>query len=52
MLHLEPAAHLLDDEEGVRLDVEGGVAVLLRPAQRGQEAVVFGDVVGGDAEAA
>ena len=28
------------------------VAVLCRPAERGEQAVVFGDVVGGDAEAA
>ena len=28
------------------------VAVLRRPAQRGEQAVVLGDVVGGDAEAA
>ena len=52
MLHLEAAAHLLDEQLRIGLDVDGRVAVFLRPAQRRQQAVVFRDVVGGDADPA
>ena len=52
MLDLVLAAHLLDQQLGVGADLHVAMAVIDRPLERGQQAVVFGDVVGGDAERA
>src|SRR5439155_532166 len=45
-------AHLLDEQLGIRADVDVPLAVRERPPQRGEQAVVFSDVVGRDAERA
>src|SRR5688500_3599771 len=49
MLHPVFAAHLFHQQVGVRFDVELLDAVVRRPVERGEQAAIFGDVVGGDA---
>ncbi len=45
-LHFVLSTHLLDQELGITFDANGTHAVRFRIVQRGDEAVVFGDVVG------
>ena len=52
ILHAVLAAELLDEQLGIRADVQRPVPVVHRPRQGGQQAVVFRDVVGGVREAA
>src|SRR5262245_18293244 len=52
VLHAVLAAHLLHEELGIGLDEHPAVLVLHGPSQGGKQAVVLGDVVGRDAEAA
>ena len=52
ILHLVFAAHLLDEQLRVGANVHARWRVVDGPLQRRQQAVVFRDVVGGDAEAA
>ena len=46
ILHAVFAAQLLDEQLGIRTDVQRLVPVVQRPRQGGQETVVFRDVVG------
>ena len=50
VLHLVVAAHLLDEQQRIGADVHARAAVIDRPLERREQAAVFGDVVGGDAE--
>ena len=52
MLHLVLAAHLLDEQLGVRAYLDILFAVRDSPAKRRQQSVVLGDVIGGDSQAA
>ena len=52
MLHLVLASHLLHEELRVCLDPHFAVPVRDRISQRGEQPVVFRDVVGRDSEAA
>src|SRR5260221_8856439 len=49
---LEFAFHLVHEKQGVRADVDDALAARGRPCERREQAVVFGDVVGRDAERA
>src|SRR5258708_4710956 len=52
MLHFVVPLHLLHEQQRIRLDVHRVLFVVFCPSERGEKAVVFGDVVGGDAERA
>lgn len=52
VLHAVHTEHLLHQQFGIRPDDDVAVAVLDGVPQRGEQAVVFGDVVRGDADRA
>src|SRR5260221_4187348 len=52
VLDLESDFHLVHEKQGVRAAVDAALAARGRPCERREKAVVFGDVVGGDAERA
>jgi hypothetical protein len=52
ILDLVLATHLLHQQLGVRADLHAALLVINRPLQRGEQAVVFGDIVRRDAQPA